>query len=153
MKTINDVAEEEIIANPTDNFLKLKYADLLEDQGNSDLAAAYRYCGENDKHPRHMIRNYNKKGDWFVWYKFPGLFNDKDGWDRRNFLDVWEDIPLRDMDGSKGLNAYPDTKEYVDLQSFQKVMEWLSLILLRKSIDAAEELTSSMIDSATLREE
>jgi len=63
---------DELIAvlaqNPSDSALYLVTADLLEEEGNWELARAYRWCGENKKYP---YRNPDSEWEWFMTWDIP----------------------------------------------------------------------------------
>lgn len=55
----------DIIAHPSDPFFKLVHADWLDEQGQDKLAAAYRWCGANGRHPRNYGSGPDEEWTWF----------------------------------------------------------------------------------------
>lgn len=87
--TTTDIASlnAELDAEP-DNWDAMRIiSDAYEDDGNTALAAAYRWCAENGKRPSDPSEPGRKLGDWRWYSEF--LFED-------NFEDnpsPWADIP------------------------------------------------------------
>lgn len=60
--TTSDQLIAALALNPSDSDLYLIVADLLEEEGQEQLARAYRWCGENGKSPHRDICEQSNRG-------------------------------------------------------------------------------------------
>ncbi len=96
---------EAIALNPSDPVPYLIVADLLEEEGQVELARAYRWCGENRKRPA-----FNKGIGWKFCWTIPGTQYDTE------FRLPYRMIAEHDW----------YTKRFLDHKSFSSIMQALA---------------------------